>query len=99
VPWYFSWEDVISAVLLFGPPGRAVLCHNAKELAFREGEHQGVFQVTIGPMAVAVVGDLSAPPNDGDSIPVLSKFKVRVSPRPHRGFNDQISSLQLVSNS
>ncbi|HEX8161901.1 MAG TPA: hypothetical protein VF538_08520 [Pyrinomonadaceae bacterium] len=104
--WYESFEDVISSIVLLGPPGRAALFHKPKELAFREGGQQGVFQLKVGPTAVAAVRDLGAvdgttPAGDAcePSGAFGSEFKIVVpvhADSQKRTFNDEISSLQFA---
>ncbi len=49
--WPANFENTLSALFLFGPPGRRVACHVKKFL----WEAQGVFLVTLGPFAWAIV--------------------------------------------
>jgi hypothetical protein len=104
--WYESFEDTISSIVLLGPPGRAALFHKPKELAFRTGGQQGVFQLTVGPTAVAAVRDLGAV--DDKTSPDAacepsgafgSKFEIVVpvhADSQKKTFNDEISSLQFA---
>jgi hypothetical protein len=90
---YQSWEDVISGVLLVGPPGRAITCHNRRNLWQGTGE----FQVTLGSSATAFVPDLNS--TSPACVPSDSTFAV-VTPPINSGFpntfNDVISSFQFL---
>jgi hypothetical protein len=95
-----SWEDEISSVLLIGPPGRGLSCHNRRNL----WQGTGQFEVIIGGTVAAFVRDLVKPViPDGsggftslpDCVPSDTTFEVVVVP-PDNSFNDVISSFRFL---
>jgi hypothetical protein len=99
---YKSWEDEISSVLLIGPPGTGISCHNRRNL----WQGTGQFKVIVGMTGAAFVLDLVKPViPDGsggytslpDCVPSDTTFEVVVQPdNSRRIFNDVISSFQFL---
>lgn len=99
---YKSWEDEISSVLLIGPPGTGLSCHNRRNL----WQGTGQFKVIVGMTGTAFVLDLVKPVipdgNGGhtslpDCVPSDTIFEVVVNPdNSRRTFNDVISSFQFL---
>ncbi|MCA1567633.1 MAG: hypothetical protein LC803_18690 [Acidobacteria bacterium] len=99
---YKSWEDEISSVLLIGPPGTGISCHNRRNL----WQGTGQFKVIVGMTGAAFVLDLVEPViPDGsggytsrpDCVPSDTTFEVVVQPdNSRRIFNDVISSFQFL---
>jgi hypothetical protein len=86
-----SWEDVISALILVGPPGRTITCHNRRNLWVGTG----AFRVGVGETAVARINNLNVDPATITPEPAGSSFGIIMPPdRPN--YNDVISSFQFV---
>jgi hypothetical protein len=105
--WPANFEDCLSALFMFGPPGRKVACHVKKNL----WEAEGVFQVTLGPLAWAIAENFSDiettpselpgpkllrhPGQDGGSVLDVVAGDPRTSPTG--SFNDVLSSYQYLA--
>ncbi len=89
---YRSWQDVTSALILVGPPGRAITCHNRPNLWVGTG----AFRVDVGQTGVtARVNNLNMNPNEITPEPTGSTFGI-ITPPDGATYNDVISSFQFV---
>jgi hypothetical protein len=85
---YESWEDVISSLVLVGPPGRTVSLHNRKNTWVGTG----AFSVTLGPTGTATVATFgAATPTCTPSTSTLSLIHASDT----GSFNDIVSSYKF----
>ncbi len=111
--WPANFEDCLSALFMFGPPGRSVACHVRKNL----WEAEGVFQVTLGPFAWAIAENFADTENTPSGHPGPKLYRpvrredqisqdggsmldvVAGDPRtsPKGSFNDALSSYQFLA--
>ncbi|MFP5289033.1 MAG: hypothetical protein ACLGI9_25065 [Thermoanaerobaculia bacterium] len=93
-----SFEDCITALILVGPPGRAVKCYRPKNLDERlTMEEQGMFELKVGPAAIAVVRTLAGrrPIDPIVCEPAGSRAIQHISTSDGM-WNDHISSYQFM---
>jgi hypothetical protein len=86
---YESWEDVISSLVLVGPPGRTVSLHNRKNTWVGTG----AFSVALGLPGTATVASF-VPPTPG--ITPASATLTVITPPSGGSFNDVVSSYKFL---
>jgi hypothetical protein len=97
---YYPWEDIISGLVMVGPPGRQLTCHVEKSLY----EKQGAFRITLD-FAGAVVPNLGNPAGPASGSPPVPDLRATNStielaagwaPAPRGNtFNDNLSSYMF----
>jgi hypothetical protein len=85
---YESWEDVISSLVLVGPPGRTVSLHNRKNTWVGTG----AFSVTLGSTGTATVATFAA---GTPSCAPSSSTLIVITPSNTGTFNDVVSSYKF----
>jgi hypothetical protein len=85
---YESWEDVISSLVLVGPPGRTVSLHNRKNTWVGTG----AFSIGLGLTGTATVGTFAA--GTPACTPASSTLTV-ITPSDIGTFNDVVSSYKF----
>ena len=85
---YESWEDVISSLVLVGPPDRTISLHNRKNTWVGKG----AFSVQLGPTGTATVATFAA--GTPACAPASSTLTV-IMPSDTGTFNDIVSSYKF----
>lgn len=95
-----TFEDILSALVLVGPPGREISCHVWEGLWYRGG----VFRVTLGRLSpAAIIPNLRNPksleqPDGGwtDSFATIEHQPTSDEGNPAGTFNDCLSSFRFL---